>query len=244
MGNGRCRLSRTVPSKGLSELVDSKGFSEAIREEVRNAVVIFDLLFCFGRFGRILRFKPLPVVRGPGHKGIILRPIRIRNVADCTPSTLAACALRLVQCAIIIVCSNSCVWESTAARVGFVLEGLHAPWTWTPGSTAATAAILFRARAVLCNVSASSAHVFRTGSCLATVTANAVRVFRWHVDWLLTPNDVLFDSEVGSIASTAPLSLAACARILGVCAVAITGSDSVVICRLALVVVIGGSHYT
>mmetsp|Transcript_5260 Transcript_5260/g.12483 ORF Transcript_5260/g.12483 Transcript_5260/m.12483 type:complete len:205 (+) Transcript_5260:350-964(+) len=173
---------------------------------------------------------------------VVLGAVGVRDVGDWAPSTLAARALFLVEGAVIIWCSNARNGKGTSARIYFVLEGFDAPGPRAPRPATASAAGLFGACRILCNICAVAAHAICT--ILSAITAKAIGVVRCHVHILLTTVTVLFNFEVGCIACSAPFSLAAAAGVFGRSAVTVTDGNAFGECCAAHVARIRGTHDT
>eukprot|EP00438_Fugacium_kawagutii_P005905 Skav214440 [mRNA] locus=scaffold586:565571:565861:- [translate_table: standard] len=94
--------------------------------------------------------------------GIVLGPIRIRDVCNGAPCAFAVGALLLIEGAKIIGFGNAMKGISRLAWLGLVFEGLHTPRTRAPGASTTCAAALFGASGVCGHVAASTAHILGT----------------------------------------------------------------------------------
>mmetsp|Transcript_63089 Transcript_63089/g.150726 ORF Transcript_63089/g.150726 Transcript_63089/m.150726 type:complete len:386 (-) Transcript_63089:68-1225(-) len=171
---------------------------------------------------------------------VVLGAVGIRDVGDWAPSTLAARALYLVEGAVIIWCNNARNGKSTSTRICFVFEGFDAPGPRAPHPTTASAAGLFGACGILCNICAGAAHAIC--SILSAITAEAIGVFWCHVHILLATITVLFNFEIGCVACSAPFSLAAAACVFGRSAETVTDGNAFGECCATHVARIRGTH--
>mmetsp|Transcript_46370 Transcript_46370/g.64407 ORF Transcript_46370/g.64407 Transcript_46370/m.64407 type:complete len:227 (+) Transcript_46370:59-739(+) len=158
------------------------------------------------------------------------------DVVGGTPDPMARGAVIFGSGAVLLCGCYGVVAVCRVAGVRLILEGLDAPWSRAPGATATTAARRTGASCILRDVCAASTHIFRKAIAAVAAEALDIRHGTDRGDLTLHLWCLLGDTTL------APLSIAGCAVLCRLPAVAVAfGSASLKGCA-TLVVRICSSH--